>query len=452
MQDNMTIAAIATPIGRGGVGIIRISGSEAENCAKAILGHIPKNRYAEYLPFKDTDHSIIDRGIALFFKGPESFTGEDVLELQAHGGSVVLDMLLKTVLKNNNVRIAQPGEFSERAFLNDKIDLTQAEAIADLIDASSEQACKSALNSLEGEFSRKINSLVEELINLRIFVEASIDFPDGEDIDFIDEGRISDKSCSILEKIDSITRQAQNGAILREGIKIVIAGRPNVGKSSILNRLSGKEAAIVTDVEGTTRDILKESITIDGLPLHIIDTAGLRETSDLVEKIGVSRAWHEINEADLVLLVLDATKHISENLEIYRDITSKMPSELPLLTVFNKTDIGNNSNVKEIYSPIICISAKTGKGLDELREYLKKTVGYSSTVEGTFIARRRHLDSLERARSHIKEAIRQIQEFQSGELAAEEFRMAQESLNEITGKFTSDDLLGRIFSSFCIGK
>ena len=452
MQDNMTIAAIATPIGRGGVGIIRISGSEAENCAKAILGHIPKNRYAEYLPFKDTDHSIIDRGIALFFKGPESFTGEDVLELQAHGGSVVLDMLLKTVLKNNNVRIAQPGEFSERAFLNDKIDLTQAEAIADLIDASSEQACKSALNSLEGEFSRKINSLVEELINLRIFVEASIDFPDGEDIDFIDEGRISDKSCSILEKIDSITRQAQNGAILREGIKIVIAGRPNVGKSSILNRLSGKEAAIVTDVEGTTRDILKESITIDGLPLHIIDTAGLRETSDLVEKIGVSRAWHEINEADLVLLVLDATKHISENLEIYRDITSKMPSELPLLTVFNKTDIGNNSNVKEIDSPIICISAKTGKGLDELREYLKKTVGYSSTVEGTFIARRRHLDSLERARSHIKEAIRQIQEFQSGELAAEEFRMAQESLNEITGKFTSDDLLGRIFSSFCIGK
>ncbi len=452
MQDNMTIAAIATPIGRGGVGIIRISGPEAENCAKAILGHIPKNRYAEYLPFKDTDHSIIDRGIALFFKGPESFTGEDVLELQAHGGSVVLDMLLKTVLKNNNVRIAQPGEFSERAFLNDKIDLTQAEAIADLIDASSEQACKSALNSLEGEFSRKINSLVEELINLRIFVEASIDFPDGEDIDFIDEGRISDKSCSILEKIDSITRQAQNGAILREGIKIVIAGRPNVGKSSILNRLSGKEAAIVTDVEGTTRDILKESITIDGLPLHIIDTAGLRETSDLVEKIGVSRAWHEINEADLVLLVLDATKHISENLEIYRDITSKMPSELPLLTVFNKTDIGNNSNVKEIDSPIICISAKTGKGLDELREYLKKTVGYSSTVEGTFIARRRHLDSLERARSHIKEAIRQIQEFQSGELAAEEFRMAQESLNEITGKFTSDDLLGRIFSSFCIGK
>lgn len=452
MQDNMTIAAIATPIGRGGVGIIRISGPEAENCAKAILGHIPKNRYAEYLPFKDTDHSIIDRGIALFFKGPESFTGEDVLELQAHGGSVVLDMLLKTVLKNNNVRIAQPGEFSERAFLNDKIDLTQAEAIADLIDASSEQACKSALNSLEGEFSRKINSLVEELINLRIFVEASIDFPDGEDIDFIDEGRISDKSCSILEKIDSITRQAQNGAILREGIKIVIAGRPNVGKSSILNRLSGKEAAIVTDVEGTTRDILKESITIDGLPLHIIDTAGLRETSDLVEKIGVSRAWHEINEADLVLLVLDATKHISENLEIYRDITSKMPSELPLLTVFNKTDIGNNSTVKEIDSPIICISAKTGKGLDELREYLKKTVGYSSTVEGTFIARRRHLDSLERARSHIKEAIRQIQEFQSGELAAEEFRMAQENLNEITGKFTSDDLLGRIFSSFCIGK
>ncbi len=452
MQDNMTIAAVATPIGRGGVGIVRISGQEAKNCATSILGHIPKNRYAEYLPFIDSDKKTIDHGIALFFKGPASFTGEDVLELQAHGGPIVLDMILKAVLKNKNVRMALPGEFSERAFLNDKIDLTQAEAIADLIDASSEQACKSALNSMEGEFSKKVNSLVEDLINLRIYVEAAIDFPDEEGVDFIEDGGIKEKSAILVNKIDSIIKQAQNGAILRDGMKIVIAGRPNVGKSSILNRLSGRESAIVTDIAGTTRDVLRESIIIDGLPLHIIDTAGLRDTSDQVEKIGVSRAWQEINDADLVLLILDSTKSETENRSILNDITSKVPSKLPILVVFNKNDIVENLMMKEIKYSTISISAKTGKGINDLKEYLKKTVGYSSTNEGSFTARRRHLDALMQAKDHIQVALQQLKIYNAGELAAEEFRLAQNELNEITGKFTSDDLLGRIFSSFCIGK
>lgn len=453
MQDNKTIVAIATPIGRGGVGIVRISGQEAENCAISLLGHVPKNRYAEYLPFKDSNNNTIDHGIALFFKGPHSFTGEDVLELQAHGGPFVLDLIIKAVLSNKNIRLAMPGEFSERAFLNDKIDLTQAEAIADLIEASSEQACKSALNSLEGEFSKKINSLVDDLINLRVYVEASIDFPDEESTNFIEEGNILQKATNILEKISDIKKQAQNGAALRDGLKIVIAGRPNVGKSSILNKLSGKETAIVTDIEGTTRDILRENILIDGIPLHIIDTAGLRDTTDQVEKIGVSRAWHEINEADLVLLVIDSSKSLEDNREILKEITSKLPSKLPLLIVFNKTDIENDQNFANLSNnESIKISAKTGEGIDKLRDYLKKTVGYSSTVEGSFIARRRHLDSLERAKEHVSMAITQITSFNAGELAAEEFRFAQESLNEITGKFTSDDLLGRIFGSFCIGK
>lgn len=449
-----TIVAQATPIGRGGVGILRVSGPLASQVAEAVLGKTLAPRIANYLPFKDEDGTVLDQGIALFFKAPNSFTGEDVLELQGHGGQIILDLLLQRILKVSGVRIARAGEFSEQAFLNDKLDLAQAEAIADLIDATSEQAARSALRSLQGEFSNKINALVDDVIYLRTYVEASIDFPD-EEIDFLADGKIEAKLNEIIAQLDGVRREAKQGSILREGMKVVIAGRPNAGKSSLLNALAGREAAIVTDIAGTTRDVLREHIHIDGMPLHIIDTAGLRETGDTVEKIGISRAWDEINQADQVLLMIDSSQSATADFQSeWADFLAKLPEKMPVTIIRNKVDLsGETEGIDETDGfTQIRLSAATKIGVDLLREHLKKSMGYQSSSEGGFIARRRHLQALEAAAQHLQQGHYQLTEFHAGELLAEELRLVQNALSEITGEFTSDDLLGNIFSSFCIGK
>ncbi len=422
--------------------------------ASAILGKIPKPRTAEYLPFLDAQKQTLDQGIALYFPGPNSFTGEDVLELQGHGGPVLLDMLLRRVLGIKDVRIARPGEFSERAFLNDKLDLTQAEAIADLIDASSEQAARSAMHSLQGEFSRKIHDLVEKVIYLRIYVEAAIDFPD-EEIDFLSDGKVAGDLADIISDLAGIQKQATQGSILREGMRVVIAGRPNAGKSSLLNALAGREAAIVTEIAGTTRDVLREHIHIDGMPLHIIDTAGLREATDKVEQIGIERAWQEIEQADRVLFMVDGTTtNATSPAEIWPDFMSRLPKDLGLTVIRNKADLtGETTGASQDGDyPVFHISAKTNSGIEQLRDHLKACMGFDANTEGSFIARRRHLDALERAAEHSAIGDAQLHNHLAGELLAEELRLTQQHLNEITGEFSSDDLLGRIFSSFCIGK
>ncbi|MCE9871355.1 tRNA uridine-5-carboxymethylaminomethyl(34) synthesis GTPase MnmE [Hafnia alvei] len=454
MSQSDTIVAQATPPGRGGVGILRVSGRQAKEVAMALLGKLPKPRYADYLPFKDTDGSVLDQGIALYFPGPNSFTGEDVLELQGHGGPVILDLLLKRILQMPEVRIARPGEFSERAFLNDKLDLAQAEAIADLIDASSEQAARSAVNSLQGAFSNRVNQLVEALTHLRIFVEAAIDFPD-EEIDFLSDGKIEAQLNGVMGELQAVRAEARQGSLLREGMKVVIAGRPNAGKSSLLNALAGREAAIVTDIAGTTRDVLREHIHIDGMPLHIIDTAGLREASDEVERIGIERAWNEIEQADRVLFMVDGTTTDAiEPASIWPEFMARLPKTLPITVVRNKADMtGEALGLSEVngYS-LIRLSARTGEGIDILRDHLKQSMGFTSNMEGGFLARRRHLQALETAAEHLEQGKEQLVSAYAGELLAEELRLAQQALSEITGEFTSDDLLGRIFSSFCIGK
>ena len=449
-----TIVAQATAPGRGGIGILRVSGPKAVEVAQAVLGKCPKPRMADYLPFKDTDGTVLDQGIALYFKSPNSFTGEDVLELQGHGGQVVLDLLLKRILQLDGIRLARPGEFSEQAFLNDKLDLAQAEAIADLIDATSEQAARSALKSLQGEFSNKVNQLVDSVIYLRTYVEASIDFPD-EEIDFLADGKIEAKLREIIDQLDLVSSEAKQGSILREGMKVVIAGRPNAGKSSLLNALAGREAAIVTDIAGTTRDVLREHIHIDGMPLHIIDTAGLREATDEVERIGISRAWTEIEQADRIILMLDSSDPDSQNIEKVRsEFLSKLPNNMPVTIVRNKVDLsGEAVGLKEENgTTTVCLSAQTHQGVDLLREHLKQAMGFQTGMEGGFLARRRHLDALEKAAEHLQIGLVQLTEFHAGELLAEELRLVQANLSEITGQFTSDDLLGNIFSSFCIGK
>ncbi|CAH0166000.1 tRNA uridine-5-carboxymethylaminomethyl(34) synthesis GTPase MnmE [Rahnella aceris] len=454
MSTSDTIIAQATPPGRGGVGILRISGRAARDVAQAVLGKLPKPRYADYLPFQDADGSALDQGIALWFPGPNSFTGEDVLELQGHGGPVILDLLLKRIIALENVRIARPGEFSERAFLNDKLDLAQAEAIADLIDASSEQAARSAVNSLQGAFSNRIHHLVEALTHLRIFVEAAIDFPD-EEIDFLSDGKIEAKLNTVMGDLDAVRAEARQGSLLREGMKVVIAGRPNAGKSSLLNALAGREAAIVTDIAGTTRDVLREHIHLDGMPLHIIDTAGLREASDEVERIGIERAWNEIEQADLVLFMVDGTTtEATEPADIWPEFMARLPASLPIVVVRNKADItGEALGQTEVNGhSLIRLSARTGDGVDLLRNHLKQVMGFNHNMEGGFLARRRHLQALEQAAQHLVQGKDQLLGAWAGELLAEELRLAQQSLSEITGEFTSDDLLGRIFSSFCIGK
>lgn len=449
-----TIVAQATAPGRGGIGILRVSGPLATHVAQLVLGKCPTPRMADYLPFKDADGTVLDQGIALYFKAPHSFTGEDVLELQGHGGQVVLDLLLKRILQIEGIRLARPGEFSEQAFLNDKLDLAQAEAIADLIDATSEQAARSALKSLQGEFSHKINALVDSVIYLRTYVEAAIDFPD-EEIDFLADGKIEANLRNIIEQLDAVRREAKQGSILREGMKVVIAGRPNAGKSSLLNALAGREAAIVTEIAGTTRDVLREHIHIDGMPLHIIDTAGLRDATDEVERIGISRAWAEIEQADRIVLMLDSHDPDSQDLEKVRsELLAKLPTTIPVTIVRNKIDLSDEQEglTEENGYQIIRLSAQTHQGVQLLREHLKQAMGFQMGTEGGFLARRRHLEALEKAAEHLQSGLFQLTTFQAGELLAEELRLVQAHLSEITGQFTSDDLLGNIFSSFCIGK
>ena len=454
MYQNDTIVAQATAPGRGGVGILRVSGPHCEAVAHAVLGKVPRLRYAEYLPFLDEQGQVLDQGIALLFKGPNSFTGEDVLELQGHGGPVVLDMLLRRILLLPGIRTARPGEFSERAFLNDKLDLAQAEAIADLIEATSEQAARSALHSLQGDFSRRINELVEELIRLRIYVEAAIDFPE-EEIDFLSDGKVAGDLYAVIDRLARVQQEARQGALLREGMKVVIAGRPNAGKSSLLNALAGRESAIVTEIAGTTRDVLREHIHIDGMPLHIIDTAGLRHTEDAVEKIGIERAWAEIAQADRVLFLVDGTTtEAVDPHQIWPEFVERLPTHIGMTLVRNKADLTGEplATSEELGHPVYRISAKTGLGLDALRQHLKACMGYQGSVEGGFMARRRHLEAINHADEHLQLAREQLEVYAASELVAEELRLAQEFLSEITGQFTSDDLLGRIFSSFCIGK
>ncbi|RTE65424.1 tRNA uridine-5-carboxymethylaminomethyl(34) synthesis GTPase MnmE [Amphritea opalescens] len=448
-----TIAAQATPPGRGGVGIVRVSGKLAATIAEQVVGFIPKPRYAHYGPFYDADQHQLDQGLALYFPGPNSFTGEDVLELQGHGGPIIMDFILRRVVECG-ARLANPGEFSERAFLNDKLDLTQAEAIADLIDSSSEQAARCALKSLQGAFSERIHQLVESLTRLRIYVEAAIDFPE-EEIDFLADGKVAGDLQQIIDKLLEVKQEARQGSLIREGMNVVIAGRPNAGKSSLLNALAGKESAIVTDIAGTTRDVLREHIHIDGMPLHIIDTAGLRDSPDEVERIGISRAWDEIQKADRVLLMVDgSTTATDDPQQIWPEFVSRLDDQSKITVIRNKCDLTSEEPVigEHHGHTLISLSAKADIGVNNLRQHLKDCMGYASTTEGGFLARRRHIDALNRAESLLLTGQEQLIYGGAGELLAEDLREAQHHLSEITGEFSSDDLLGRIFSSFCIGK
>jgi tRNA modification GTPase len=444
-----TIAAIATPPGRGGIGILRLSGPLATSIATAVLGDVPEPRRAELRVFRDAHGEMLDGGLAIFFPGPASFTGEDVLELHGHGGPVVMDLLLARAVELG-ARVAAAGEFSQRAFLNDKLDLAQAEAIADLIDSGSAAAARAALRSLQGDFSTALHSLTEAVTDTRLHVEAAIDFPE-EEIDFLADGALQTRIDGCIELCAQITAQARQGALLRDGMTVVISGRPNAGKSSLLNRLAGYDAAIVTAIPGTTRDVLRERIAIDGMPLHVADTAGLREEADIVEAEGIRRARQEMIRADRILYVVDAQLR-SEPAEVERELAS-LPQDVPVTLVVNKIDLlSMPSRYEQSQPPRLYVCAITGEGLDLLREHLKECMGFQGADSGTVSARRRHLDALTRADRHLQEARRQLLEQRAGELMAEELRQAQQALAEITGAFTSDDLLGRIFSTFCIGK
>jgi tRNA modification GTPase len=444
-----TIAAIATAPGRGGIGIVRVSGRDCRRIAEGLLGRVPAPRIAELHHFRDADGEPIDEGIALYFPGPASFTGEDVLELQGHGGPVVMDLLLGRVLELG-ARAAEPGEFTQRAFLNDKLDLAQAEAIADLIDSGSTQAARAALRSLQGEFSSQVHDLSESVLELRMWVEAAIDFPE-EEVDFLGDRALGARLESIRARFAGLAETARQGRLLRDGLTIVIAGRPNAGKSSLLNRLAGYDAAIVTPVPGTTRDVLRERIEIDGLPLHVLDTAGLRESPDEVEVEGIRRAHREIERADRVLFVVDASD-AQAVAEIDADLAA-LPTAAPRTVVMNKADlIGGTARLEGGDTPALWLSASTGAGLDLLRQHLKDCAGFHPAGTGALTARARHLDALRRARAHVEEAHRLLTERHAGELVAQELTDAQRALGEITGEVTSEDLLGRIFGSFCIGK
>lgn len=443
-----TIVALATPPGRGGIAVVRVSGAKVKDIMQGIVNQSLTPRYASYLPFLDENNEVIDEGIAIYFPNPHSFTGEDVLELQGHGGPVVVDLLLQRIL-SLGARLARPGEFSERAFLNGKMDLAQTEAIADLINANSKQAARSAMRSLQGDFSKEIHALNEKIIHLRMYVEAAIDFTD-EEIDFLSDSKITNQLIVICEDLAAIQQKAKQGSFLREGITAVIAGEPNVGKSSLLNCLSGKEVAIVTDIPGTTRDVLRDYILIDGMPMHIIDTAGLRQTQDVVEQEGIRRAYQEIEQADILLYVVDATKNVSVDLsDLPQSVLSK-----PIIFIRNKIDLTSTQPMvqAEEDKTVISLSAKSGTGVDLLKQQIKAQVGFQGDGDGIYLARRRHLDALARAQAHVEDSLKQLSHSRSGELAAEDLRLAQLALCEITGEFTADDLLGRIFSSFCIGK
>jgi len=463
------IVAIATAPGRGAVGIVRISGQHIAPVIAAICGRALSPRQASYLPFRDAQCQVIDQGLAIYFPAPHSYTGEDVLELQAHGGPVVLQLLLARCLEAGaalnpltrlpclpQLRVAQPGEFTERAFLNDKIDLAQAEAIADLIDASTETAARSAARSMSGEFSQAVNTLLEQLIHLRMLVEATLDFPE-EDIDFLQQADASGQLLRLQATLASVMQRATQGAILREGIKVVIAGQPNVGKSSLLNALAGAELAIVTPIAGTTRDKVSQLIQIEGVPLHVVDTAGLREALDEVEKIGVQRAWTEIESADAVLFLHDLTRksamdYIADDARVASALAQKLPKNTPIINIWNKSDMASVT-VQDVAAGDVLISAKTGMGLQRLREKLLQVVGWQAAPEGVFMARERHVRALHSVQAQLAAAHGQLHAVQPAlDLLAEDLRQAQLHLSEITGAFTPDDLLGEIFSKFCIGK
>jgi tRNA modification GTPase len=473
-RHDQPIAAIATAPGRGAVGIVRVSGASVAAVIEAVCGRALKPREATHLPFRAADGNPIDQGLAIHFPAPHSYTGEDVLELQAHGGPVVLQLLLARCLEAGagiGLRVAQPGEFTQRAFLNDKIDLAQAEAVADLIDAGTEAAARSASRSLSGEFSREIHTLRDALIHLRMLVEATLDFPE-EEIDFLKKADAQGQLDRLQQTLDRVMQRARQGALLREGIKVVIAGQPNAGKSSLLNALAGAELAIVTPVPGTTRDVVSQTIQIEGVPLHVIDTAGLRDSLDHVEKIGIERAWGQIESADAVLFLHDLTR-VDDADYAAGDaaIAEKLPKAVPVIEVWNKVDLAAltpalSQRERESLAPspsgrglgwghasAVSLSAKTGEGLDALRAKLLAAAGWQSAPEGVYIARERHLQALFRVQTHLGEASAHLAtKSQALELLAEELRLAQNALNEITGEFSSDDLLGVIFSSFCIGK
>jgi tRNA modification GTPase len=448
MAMPQTIAAVATPPGFGGVGIVRVSGTLASHIAKRLVGYLPEPRFATLASFRAEHGEIIDQGIALFFPAPRSFTGEDVLELQGHGGPVVMDLLLRRTLELG-ARPARAGEFSERAFLNGKLDLAQAEAVADLIASTTEVAARLAGRTLQGELSRRVAGLLHGLLQLRAFLEAAIDFPD-EDIDFIADPQVDIDLQKLIGDTKTLIVSAHQGCLIREGLNLVIAGPPNAGKSSLLNALAGADEAIVTDIPGTTRDPLRREIQIDGLPLHIIDTAGLRQAGDPIEEEGVRRARAQIEKADLVLWVFDGQADpVNGSFD-----PSMMPDRVRVTFVRNKIDLaGNPAGLTDSPSGTeIAISALTGAGLHILREHLKATCGFRGSAEGELLARRRHLDSLERTLAHLRCASEVLAQMAAPELVAEDLRLAQRSLGEITGEYSSDDLLSRIFSSFCIGK
>ena len=450
------IVAIATAPGRGALGIVRVSGPDIAAVVQGLCGKSLKPREATYLGFQDGEGGVIDRGLAIYFVGPNSFTGEDVLELQAHGGPVVLQLLLARCMavgQAAHLRLARPGEFTERAFLNDKIDLTQAEAIADLIDASTEAAARSASRSLSGAFSKEIHALRDALIHLRMLVEATLDFPE-EEIDFLKKADAQGQLERLQQALQRVQQSATQGALLREGIKVVIAGQPNAGKSSLLNALAGAELAIVTPIAGTTRDRVEQTIQIEGVPVHVVDTAGLRDSDDVVEQIGIARAWEAIEDADAVLFIhdltrIDAINYIAGEAEITRALGQKLSKNTPVIDIWNKVD-----SVEQAASRSgITLSAKTGVGLAELRQALLKAAGWQAQAGGIFIARERHVQALLRVQQHLEIAAQHLgAQAQSLDLMAEELRLGQNALSEITGEFTSDDLLGVIFSKFCIGK
>ena len=443
-----TIAAIATPPGRGGIGIVRVSGPATRGIAETLLGKLPASRHATFANFLDASRRPIDQGLAIFFPAPHSFTGEDVLELHGHGGPVRLDMLLQRALELG-ARLARPGEFSGRGVFNGKMDLAQAEAVADLIEAGSESAARSALRSLEGEFSRRVHSLVEGLTRLRLYVEAAIDFPE-EEIDFLADERVTQELDVLAQDIGELLASTQQGVLLHDGMTVVLAGPPNAGKSSLLNALAARDTAIVSAIPGTTRDVLRERIHLDGMPLHIVDTAGLRESRDEIESEGIRRAREQMQRADRVLLVLDDASHDALPAEVLQHV----PAQLPRTIIRNKIDLTGRASgaTKTADETEIALSAKTGAGLEELRRHLKACMGFQPAGEGTFMARRRHLDAIRRAQACLVQGSARLKESRAGELLAEELRLAQQALGEITGEFTPEDLLGRIFSSFCIGK
>jgi tRNA modification GTPase len=442
--------AAASPPGRGGVGVVRVSGPRTPEIAATLVGELPVARHATLRPFLGADGEPIDVGLVLFFPGPQSYTGEHVLEIQGHGGPMVMERVIERVLELG-ARRARPGEFTERAFHNDKIDLAQAEAVADLIDAGSREAARAAMRSLQGEFSNMVQGLTDALIDLRTYVEAAIDFPE-EEVDFLADTELSERLATVRGHFDAVAAAAGQGRLLRDGMTVGLAGRPNSGKSSLLNRLAGYDAAIVTAIPGTTRDVLRERIDIDGLPLHVLDTAGLRDSEDVVEREGVRRAAAEMARADRVLFVIDTSDDPAGR--AFDEERARLPADVPVTLIFNKIDLSAGLPVADTISgpPRINVSAATGTGLDLLRSHLKDSVSFQTVGNGSISARRRHLEALARARESVECAARELTQRRAGELVAEELRAAQRSLEEITGVFTADDLLGRIFGSFCIGK